>query len=155
MTRTILLFGLAAGVLIAALQFVDYRLLVIDHSVQMYGAIVAVIFSAVGIGLGLTLTRHREIVREIAVTVEVPAAVVAPAAPFLADDAKRQALGVTPRELEILGLIASGLSTREIAERLFVSENTVKTHATRLFDKLGARRRTQAVLAGRTFGLIP
>jgi ATP/maltotriose-dependent transcriptional regulator MalT len=64
-------------------------------------------------------------------------------------------LGITPRELEILGLIAAGLSTREIAERLFVSENTVKTHSSRLFDKLGAKRRTQAVQLGKEARLIP
>jgi len=68
---------------------------------------------------------------------------------------KRQAeLDITPRELEILGLIANGLSNREIAENLFVSENTVKTHSSRLFDKLSARRRTQAVQLGTELGLI-
>ena len=64
-------------------------------------------------------------------------------------------LGITARELEILGLIATGLSNREIAGRLFVSENTVKTHSSRLFDKLGAKRRTQAVRIGKSAGLIP
>ena len=64
-------------------------------------------------------------------------------------------LTITPRELEILGLIAAGLSNREIAERLFVSENTVKTHSSRLFDKLGAKRRTQAVQFGKEARLIP
>ena len=69
---------------------------------------------------------------------------------------KRQAeLGITPRELEILELIANGLSNREIAEKLFVSENTVKTHSSRLFDKLSARRRTQAVQLGKELELIP
>jgi len=64
-------------------------------------------------------------------------------------------LGVTRRELEILELIANGMSNREIAEKLFVSENTVKTHSSRLFDKLGAKRRTQAVQMGKQLGLIP
>ncbi len=66
-----------------------------------------------------------------------------------------QELAITKRELEILGLIAHGLSNREIAEKLFVSENTVKTHSSRLFDKLSAKRRTQAVQRGKELGLIP
>jgi ATP/maltotriose-dependent transcriptional regulator MalT len=76
-------------------------------------------------------------------------------ATFTLDTGKLDALGITPRELEILELIAAGLSTREIAERVHVSENTVKTHSSRVFDKLGARRRTQAVQLGKEFRLIP
>ena len=75
--------------------------------------------------------------------------------PFVADETRVSQLGITARELEILGLIATGLSNREIADRLFVSENTVKTHSSRLFDKLGAKRRTQAVQIGKEFGLLP
>jgi ATP/maltotriose-dependent transcriptional regulator MalT len=74
---------------------------------------------------------------------------------FVLNETKLTALGITPRELEILGLIAKGLSNREIAEKLFVSENTVKTHSSRLFDKLSAKRRTQAVLMAKEMGLIP
>lgn len=66
-----------------------------------------------------------------------------------------ESLGITRRELEILELIAAGLSNKEIAERVFVSENTVKTHSSRVFDKLGARRRTQAVQLGKEQRLIP
>ena len=64
-------------------------------------------------------------------------------------------MAITPRELEVLELIAAGLSNKEIAERVFVSENTVKTHLSRVFDKLGARRRTQAVQLGKELRLIP
>ena len=64
-------------------------------------------------------------------------------------------LQITPRELEMLGLIAEGLSNKEIAEKAFVSENTVKTHVSRLFGKLGARRRTEAVQIGKGSRLIP
>ncbi len=71
------------------------------------------------------------------------------------DDSKLESLGITPRELETLELIAAGLSNQEIAERLHVSENTVKTHSSRVFDKLGARRRTQAVQLGKELRLIP
>ena len=75
--------------------------------------------------------------------------------PFVRDQAKVEELGLTPRELDILEAVAAGLSNKEIAERLFVSENTVKTHAARLFSKLSARRRTQAVQLAKEAGLIP
>jgi DNA-binding NarL/FixJ family response regulator len=76
-------------------------------------------------------------------------------APFVLNEERQRQLGITPRELEILQSIAAGLSNREIAEKLFVSENTVKTHSSRVFDKLQAKRRTQAVQIAKDAGLIP
>ena len=75
--------------------------------------------------------------------------------PFVADEEKLRQLGLTQREHEILRLIAEGLSNREIGERAFIAENTVKTHSSRLFDKLGVNRRVQAVQKARELGLIP
>jgi ATP/maltotriose-dependent transcriptional regulator MalT len=77
------------------------------------------------------------------------------AEPFTINEEQQRQLGITKRELEILELIAQGMSNREIADKLFVSENTVKTHSSRLFDKLSAKRRTQAVQIGKEIGLIP
>jgi two-component system, NarL family, response regulator LiaR len=153
--KTILLYGLLGGVLIAALKLIEYRFLVIEHSLEIYGGIVALLFSVLGIWLGLKLTRTREtvIVREVPVEVPVPVPVRA-SGPFAPDAARVRELGITPREMEILEAIAAGLSTREIAAKLFVSENTVKTHSSRLFDKLNARRRTQAVQIAKEAGLI-
>ena len=152
MKKTVLLYGLLCGVLIAALKFVEYRYLVVEHSIEIYGGIVALLFATLGIWLGLKLTRTKEtvIVREVPVEV-----VVRPSEPFVVNRARQEQLGITPRELEILAAIAEGLSTREIAEKLYVSENTVKTHSSRLFEKLNARRRTQAVQIGKAAGLIP
>jgi NarL family two-component system response regulator LiaR len=152
MRKHVLLFGLVGGALIAALQLAEYRYLIVQHSFEIYALIIAAVFAGVGIWLGTTIARRREVVREIAVHVEVP--VPAPAA-FARDEKERAALGVTEREMEILALIAEGLSTREMAQRLYVSENTVKTHASRVFAKLGARRRTQAVQLGKQHRLIP
>jgi NarL family two-component system response regulator LiaR len=144
----ILLYGVCGGLLIAVLKLTEYRFLVVEHSLEIYGALVAALFAGVGIWLGQTLTRKKP---EVVIR-EVPA----PAgSPFAVDETRVSQLGITPRELEILGLIAAGLSNREIAGRLFVSENTVKTHSSRLFDKLGAKRRTQAVQIGKTARLIP
>jgi len=142
---TILLYGLCGGALITLLKFTEYRFLVVEHSLEIYGGLVAAIFSALGIWLGLTLTRKKT-------EAAVPAAA---SGGFRLDQQRMSELGITPRELEILGLIAAGLSNREIAERLFVSENTVKTHSSRVFDKLGAKRRTQAVQLGKEARLIP
>ena len=134
--------------MIAALRVIEYRFLVIEHSVEIYGGLIALVFAVLGIWLGLKLTKNTEtvVIREV----PVPAAET-----FVRDEQKRQRLGITPREMEILELIAAGLSNREISERLYVSENTVKTHSSRLFDKLDAKRRTQAVQLGKEFRLIP
>ncbi len=148
--KHVLLFGVLCGVLIAALKFIEYRWLVVAHSVEIYGGLVAAVFAGVGIWLGLKLTRTKETV----VVREVPVPVPAPTEFFL-DEAKQAELGITARELEILSLIAAGLSNREIAEKVFLSENTVKTHTSRVFDKLGAKRRTQAVQSGKALRLIP
>jgi two-component system, NarL family, response regulator LiaR len=136
--KHVLLYGLLGGALIALLKIIEYRYVVIERSVEIYGALIAAVFAATGIWLGLKITRVRR-----------------PPTPFVLDEASRERLGITPRELEILTLIAAGLSNREIAEKVFVSENTVKTHSSRVFEKLGARRRTQAVQLGKEFGLIP
>jgi DNA-binding CsgD family transcriptional regulator len=138
MKKVVLLYGLCGGVLIAGLKAAEYRFLVVEHSLEIYGGVIAVVFAAIGIRLGLSLTATR------------PASV-----PFVPDQARVEQLGLTPRELEIRQQIASGKSTREIADALFVSENTVKTHASRVFDKLNVRRRTQAVHVGKQLGLIP
>jgi DNA-binding CsgD family transcriptional regulator len=147
MKKHVLLYGLIGGLLIALLKFIEYRYLVVAHSVEVYGGLVAAVFAGLGIWLGLKLTRPKEKI----VVKEVPA----PAGPFATNVQKMEELRITARELEILGLIAEGLSNREIAEKLFVSENTVKTHSSRVFDKLGAKRRTQAVQLGKEFRLIP
>jgi ATP/maltotriose-dependent transcriptional regulator MalT len=146
--RPILIFGVTAGLLAASLRFIEYRFLIVEHSVAIYGSLIAILFAVLGIRLGLNLTKTRE----VTVVREVP--VPAPAT-FVRNDAQVSALGITPRELEILDEIAAGKSTREIAETLFVSENTVKTHASRVYDKLGVRRRTQAVQEARRLGLLP
>ena len=145
MRRTVIIYGLLGGVLIVALKLVEYRFLVVEHSFEIYGGLVAAIFAALGISLGLKMT-GRQTEKEIVVVRET--------GPFVVNQARLEQLGITPREHEILTHIAAGLSTREIAEKLFVSENTVKTHSSRLFDKLNARRRTQAVQIAKEQGLI-
>ena len=135
-----LLYGTGGGILILALKLIEYQHFVRMYPGEIYGGLIAVIFSVLGIYFGLRMTR--------------PQPAPAPPAPFDPDPEKAKELGLTPRETEILTLIAEGLSNREIGERLFVSENTVKTHSSRVFSKLGVVRRVQAVQKGRELGLI-
>jgi NarL family two-component system response regulator LiaR len=156
MKRHVLIFGFVGGLLIAILQYTEYRFVIIEHSVELYSALVAILFATFGIWLGLRITRRRETIRETVVVKEVLVPAEAPALdPFTPNTAHQQTLGITARELEVLNLIARGFSNREIATQLFVSENTVKTHCARAFDKLGAARRTQAVQRGKELGLLP
>ena len=143
-----LIYGLSGGILIVVLKLLEFRFLVVEHSIEIYIGLVAALFAGLGIWLGLKLTRKQEVI----VVKEVPVAAIQP---FALNKERLRDLGITKRELEILELIAQGMSNREIADRLFVSENTVKTHSSRLFDKLSARRRTQAVQIAKELGLIP
>src|SRR5260370_16614423 len=152
MKRHVLIFGLVGGFLIATLQYTEYRFVIIEHSVELYGALVAILFATFGIWLGLRITRSREtssretssretiretvVVREVLVPAEAPAPFVPSSVPFAPSAAHQQRLGITARELEILTLVARGFSNREIATQLFVSENTVKTHCSPTFTTL-------------------
>lgn len=146
--KRVIFYGLLGGALLVLLKVVEYQYVVRAYPGEVYGGLVAAIFA----GLGIYLGRHGSRPREVTVVREVR---VPESEPFVLDAGKLKEMGITPREHEILGLIAEGLSNREIGERLFVSENTVKTHSSRLFDKLGVNRRVQAVLKGRELGLIP
>jgi len=149
MRKQVLIFGLVGGVLITLLQWTEFHFVVLQHSVAIYGVLIAILFAGAGIWLGTRLFAPRERIVEVEIAAPAP-----PAPNFVADDTARERLGITRRELEILVLVARGLSNREIGETLFVSENTVKTHCSRAFDKLGARRRTEAVQRGKELGLL-
>jgi DNA-binding CsgD family transcriptional regulator len=140
MRKTILLYGIALAVLTGLLKFIEYRFLVRDLSLEFYLGIVAVFFTALGIWAGLRLTRKK---------------VVVAAPDFRLNEDELQRLGISKREYEVLELIAHGLSNQEIAEKLFVSLNTVKTHSSNLFLKLDARRRTEAIRRAKELRLLP
>jgi NarL family two-component system response regulator LiaR len=150
MRKQVLIFGLVGGVLITLLQWTEFHFVVLEHSVAIYGVLIAILFAGAGIWLGTRLFTPRE--RIVEVEINVPAA---PTSNLASTDTVRERLGITRRELEILEHVARGLSNREIGETLFVSENTVKTHCSRAFDKLGARRRTEAVQRSKELGLLP
>ncbi len=142
MVRQIVIWSAVGGVLIAVLKVIEYQHFVQEYPSELYGGLVALIFTAIGIYLGLRWTGP------------IPAPVPTGGA-FVLDSEKLREVGLTPREHEILGLIAQGHSNREIGEKLFVSENTVKTHSSRLFEKMQVNRRVQAVQRGKELRLIP
>ena len=128
---------LAAGTL--ALQWLDYQRLVRSHMALLYDGLLAAGFLALGIWLGVGLLGRR----------------AGPPPAFDGNPQARAVLGLSPRELDVLAEIAAGHSNKEIAARLHVSPNTVKTHVARLYEKLGARRRTDALRRARELGLVP
>jgi DNA-binding NarL/FixJ family response regulator len=137
-----ILYGIILGVSIAVLKVIEYRFLIYDHAVEIYGGIVALIFTIVGIWIG------SKIIRAKSNTIQT-------SSQFILSEKNLEKLGISPREMEVLELIASGLSNQEIADKLFVSINTVKTHSSNLFIKLDVRRRTEAIQKARTLQLIP
>ena len=152
MVKEVALYAAVGGVLIALLKLIEYKHFVREYPTGMYGGLVALIFTVIGVYCGLKWTRAKQVVVIREVPVEVP---VRMEGPFVLDAGKLKEVGLTPREHEILALIAEGLSNREIGERIFVSENTVKTHSSRLFEKMQVNRRVQAVQKGKDLGLIP
>ncbi len=140
MLRTILLYGITLAALTGVLKFIEYRYFLRDLSLEIYISIIATFFTGVGVWAGLKLTRKK---------------VVLTNPNFQLNDKDLERLGISKREYEVLQHIAQGLSNREIAEKLFVSLNTIKSHSSNLFMKLNARNRTQAVLRAKEHQILP
>jgi DNA-binding CsgD family transcriptional regulator len=140
MRKTILLYGIAMAALIGLLKFLEYRFFVRDLSIEFYIGAVAVMFVALGVWVGMRLTRAKTVIAD---------------PDFTRNDDELKRLGISRREYEVLELISQGLSNQQIADKLFVSLSTVKTHSANLFMKLDAGRRTQAVQRARELRLIP
>lgn len=143
MKKTILLSGLMMALLVLLLKWIDYRLFLREISMEIYVGIIALICTALGIWTGLRLTRPKVIIQKELVD------------SFTLDPSKLKSSGISDREYEVLQLMAQGLSNQEIADQLFISLNTVKTHASKLFSKLDVKRRTQAIQKAKTSGLLP
>jgi DNA-binding NarL/FixJ family response regulator len=138
MLRTIALYGLALAIGAVLLQWLQYRMLVREHPGEIYLALFAAAFLALGVWLGARLFRR------------------APASDaFTPNTAAQTSLGISDREFEVLQHLAAGRSNKEIAAKLALSPNTVKTHIARLYEKLEAARRTEAIAKARELGLIP
>lgn len=140
MRRTIIIYGLSMAGLLALLKLVEYKYFVRDIPLEVYVGVVAVMFTGVGIWAGRRLTRPK---------------IVEITGPFERDEAAVKRLGISKREFEVLELIAAGLSNQDIAERLFVSTSTVKTHVSNVLAKLDAGRRTEAIARAKEMRILP
>jgi two-component system, NarL family, response regulator LiaR len=139
MIRTVVLYGLALALLIAVMKYIEYQFFAKSLSVEFYIGLVAIFFTSLGIWAGLKLTRKQ-------------VQYIGPE--FTLNEAELTRLDISKRELEVLELMASGLSNQQIADKLFISLNTIKTHSSNLFLKLDVSRRTQAVQKARELRII-
>ena len=137
MKRSIVIYSLAVGLSAFILHWLEYKFRVRMLSMEIYIVLIAALFTLLGIWVGRRLT-----------PTSLPA-------PFEKNEQALVYLGISDREYEVLELLAEGLSNKEIANRLFVSPNTVKTHVARLYEKLEVSRRTQAVGKARDLRMIP
>jgi DNA-binding CsgD family transcriptional regulator len=148
--KQVILYGLSLALLLLLLKWLELRFLIIDHALEIYIGSIAVIFTALGIWLALKLTKPK--IKTVLVEKEL---YIYTHADFILDEKELEKRGLSKREMEVLRLMAEGLSNSEIASRLFVSLNTVKTHSSNLFIKLDVKRRTQAIEKAKKLSLIP
>ena len=130
------------AILVALLKFVEYKYFVRDIPLEFYIGLIAALFTALGIWAGLRLTRPKIKIIDTSLSFEI-------------DQSELSRLGISKREYEVLELISNGLSNQEIADKLFVSPSTVKTHVSSILAKLDANRRTQAIIRAKELRIIP
>jgi DNA-binding CsgD family transcriptional regulator len=146
--KQIIIYGISLALLLLLLKWLEWHFIIINHAFEIYAGTIAVVFTGFGIWLAIKLIKPR--VKTVIVEKEVFAS-----ADFVLNETELNRLRLSPRELEVLQLMADGLSNQQIAERLFVSLNTIKTHTSNLFLKMEVARRTQAIEMAKRLGLIP
>ena len=149
--KLVILYGLSLAGILFLLKWLEFRFVIMDHSFEVYIGAIALIFTSLGIWLAIKLIKPKT----ETVIVEKEVFISKPAAGFMPDDKSLLKFGISKREWEVLAGMSEGLSNQEIADRLFVSLNTIKTHCSNLFEKMDVRRRTQAIEKGKRLGLLP
>ena len=148
--KLVILYGVALAGILLLLKWLEFRFVIMDHSFGVYIGAIALTFTGLGIWLALKLTKPKT----KTIIVEKEVFITKPEAGFIPDEERLLKSGISKREWEVLSLMSEGLSNQEIAERLFVSLNTIKTHSSNLFEKLEVKRRTQAIEKGKRLGLL-
>lgn len=147
----LLAYGFALAALLVGMKWLEYRFLLVQHSFEIYAGIIALLFTALGIWLAGKLTTPK--VRTVIIEKEIQATIQDDYSESLrAEEIART--GLSKREIDVLEQLAQGLSNQEIAEKLHVSLNTIKSHTARILEKLEASRRTQAVDIARKRGIL-
>lgn len=146
--HSVLLYGACLAILLLLMKWLEWRIIVLDRAFELYAGAIAVLFT----GLGIWLARKLLFPKAHAMVVEKQ--VFVKTDQFVLNEAEVARLRLSKREMEVLQLMADGLSNLEIAERLFLSLNTIKTHSSRIFEKLEVQRRTQAVEVARKLNII-
>ena len=144
--RSAILYGASLAVLLLLMKWLEWHFIVVDHKFELYAGSLALIFTLLGVWLAVKLIRPKTVIVERKIIVNNE--------DFVLNEEERIKLGLSKRELEVLQLMADGLSNEEIAASLFVSLNTIKTHSSNVFEKLDVRRRTHAVDKARKLKLI-
>jgi len=142
----LILYGISMALLLFLLKWLELRFVIIDHALEIYVGTIALIFTGLGIWLAIKIIKPKVTVVEKEVYLNTP---------FSINKKELELLNLSKRELEVLQLMSEGLSNKEIADRLFVSLSTIKTHSNNLFDKMNVERRTQAIDKGKRLGIIP
>jgi len=148
--KRVVLYGAALAVLLFLLKWLEFHFIIISNAYEVYVGAIAVLFTLLGIWLALKLTKPKV----ETVVVEKPV-YISNLSDFSPNQHELTRLNLSRRELEVLELMAEGLSNQEISARLFVSLNTIKTHSSNLFDKMEVKRRTQAVEMAKRLCIIP
>lgn len=145
--KLILLFGVSLALTMFVVRWMEFRISFVQHSTEIYVGGLAIIFTALGIWLALTISKPKTVVLEKIKIVEKPTE-------FIRNDELIMSLCISDREMEVLNFMAEGLTNQQIADKMFVSLNTVKTHTSNLFSKLDVNRRTQAIDFAKKNGII-
>jgi NarL family two-component system response regulator LiaR len=148
--KQIIIYGIALAMIIFMLKWFEMRYVFIDQRLETYAGLIAVVFTLLGIWLALKL--HKPKVETVIVEKQI---FWADKADFILNKNEAKRLNLSKRELEVLQLMAEGLSNQEIALKLFLSLNTIKTHSAQIFEKMEVKRRTQAIDMGKKLCLIP
>ncbi|PZR22781.1 MAG: helix-turn-helix transcriptional regulator [Flavobacterium psychrophilum] len=148
--KNTILYGSSLALLLLLLRWLEFRFLVLDQSLDLYIGIIALLFTGLGIWLTLKLARPKT--KTVVIEKEV---FITPETEFVRNESELEKLAISKRELEVLELMAKGMSNQEIALQLFVSLNTIKTHSGKVFEKLDVKRRTQAVEKAKRLNIIP